>query len=374
MRYGYTEEQEQFRDIVRRFLREHSPSTAVRRQMVSDQGYDPGVWRRLCNELGLTGLHVPEELGGQGFGFVELGIALEEMGRSLLCAPFFASSVLATLALLHGATPEEQQELLPSLVSGETLATLAFTEPDGQWDFAQLATTATPAGGGYHLSGTKKFVLDGTLAQHILVVAREASGTLALFLVAGDASGLQRRPLTTLDPTRRLAELVFSGVMARRLGAAGDCTAGLQKTRDLATIALACEMTGGARTLLEMAVDYAKLRMQFGRPIGSFQAIKHKCAEMLLEVELAAAAARYAAGAAAENDPAVPALASHAKAMANDAYMNAATECLQIHGGIGFTWDHDVHLWFKRARSSQVFLGDADYHRERWLALTEAGT
>jgi len=371
MRYGYTEEQEQFRDIVRRFLREHSPSTAVRRQMASAHGYDPLVWQRLCNELGLSGVHVPEAFGGQGFGFVELGITLEEMGRALLCAPFFASSVLATLALMHGATPAEQHALLPSMVSGETLATLAFTEPDGRWDFAAYALAATPAGDGFLLSGTKKFVLDGVLAQQILVVGREPTGTLALFLVAGDASGLKRRALTSLDPTRRLAELVFTEVSARRLGAAGDCAAALQKTIDLATVALACEMVGGARTLLEMAVDYAKLRMQFGRPIGSFQAIKHKCAEMLLEVELAAAAARYAAAAAAEDDPALSALASHAKAMASDAYTNAAVECLQIHGGIGFTWDHDLHLWFKRARSSQVFLGDADYHRERYLALTE---
>lgn len=372
MRDGYTDEQTQFRDIVRRFLRDHASPAAVRQHMASPAGYDPVVWRSACVNLGLSGLHVPERLGGQGFGFVELGIALEEMGRALFCAPFLSSSVLATFALLHMATATEQQAWVPALVGGDTTATLALSEPGTSLARLEISTRAHPSDGGFRLTGTKKFVLDGCSAQQLLVVAREPDESLALFWVAGDAPGLHRRSLEAIDPTRRLAELSLTAVAAHRLGAPGDCRPALEKVLDLATLALACEMVGGARALLDMAVEYAKLRMQFGRPIGSFQAVKHKCAEMLLEVELATAAVRYAAAAAAEDDVALSALASHAKAMASDAYMNAAIECLQIHGGIGFTWDHDAHLWFKRARSSQVLLGDASYHRERWLTLTES--
>jgi alkylation response protein AidB-like acyl-CoA dehydrogenase len=208
------------------------------------------------------------------------------------------------------------------------------------------------------------------------VVARSAGSVgeqgIGLYAVDGQARGLTRRPLTTIDTTRRQAELSFAHTPARQLGHGDAALKALRNTLDRATIALACEMAGGARALLNSAVEYAKLRMQFGRPIGSFQAVKHKCAEMLLEVELAASAARYAAAAVDEQDPEVPALASLAKAMAGDAYMHAAVECIQIHGGIGFTWDHDTHLWFKRAKSSEVLLGDASHHRERYLALTEA--
>jgi alkylation response protein AidB-like acyl-CoA dehydrogenase len=376
MRFGYTDEQEQFRAIVARFLRERSPVSEVRRQMASDAGYDRALWQQLATELGLTGIHVPEQLGGQGFGHVELGIALEEMGQALLCAPYFASSVLATEALLNIATEAEQNALLPPLVSGERLATLAWVESDGRWDVAATQLTAHGQGHACRLDGHKKFVLDGHHVDLLLVVARTRGSIgdagLGLYAVEGDAAGLVRRQLATIDSTRRQAELTFSDTPARRLGSTDSAAHKLRQTLDRATIALACEMAGGARALLNSAVDYAKLRMQFGRPIGSFQAIKHKCAEMLLEVELAASAARYAAAAIDEHDPEVPALASLAKAMASDAYMRAAIECLQIHGGIGFTWDQDTHLWFKRAKSSEVMLGDASHHRERYLALTEA--
>ena len=375
MRFGYSDEQEQFRAIVARFLRERSPTSEVRKHMASDNGFDRTLWQQLASELGLTGVHVPEQFGGQGFGYGELGIALEEMGQALLCAPYFASCVLATEALLRIATPAEQSEFLPALVSGERLATLAWVERGGDWDIAATTLTATAKGTDYLLDGHKTFVLDGHHADVLLVVARRPGSVgddgLGLYAVDGQAAGLTRRQLATIDTTRRQAEISFLHTPARQLGASG-CAAGLRSTLDRATIALACEMAGGARALLNSAVDYAKLRMQFGRPIGSFQAVKHKCAEMLLDVELAASAARYAAAAIDEHDPEVPALASLAKAMASDAYMHAAVECIQIHGGIGFTWDHDTHLWFKRAKTSEVMLGDASHHRERYLALTEA--
>ena len=377
MRFGYTDEQEQFRAIVARFLRERSPTSEVRKHMASASGFDRSLWQQLASELGLTGLHVPEQFGGQGFGYSELGIALEEMGQALLCAPYFASCVLATEALLGLASAAEQAEFLPALVSGERLATLAWVERDGHWDVAATTLTATAKGADYVLDGHKKFVLDGHHADWLLVVARPPGSVgddgLGLYAVNGNADGLTRRQLATIDTTRRQAELSFTHTPARRLGPDHGVASALRTTLDRATIALACEMAGGARALLNLSVEYAKLRVQFGRAIGSFQAVKHKCAEMLLEVELAASAARYAAAAIDEQDPEVPALASLAKAMASDTYMRAAIECIQIHGGIGFTWDHDTHLWFKRAKSSEVMLGDASHHRERYLALTEAG-
>lgn len=376
MRFGYTDEQEQFRDIVARFLRERSPTSEVRKHMASDAGYDRALWRQLVTELGLTGVHVPESLGGQGFGYVELGIALEEMGRALLCAPYFASSVLATEVLRTVATEAEQAMLLPALVSGEKLGTLAWVERGGQWDVAATTLTAHGQGEACRLDGHKKFVLDGHHADLLLVVARTRGSVgdagLGVYAVDAEAVGITRRQLATIDSTRRQAEITFSDTPARRLGGTESAAVKLRQSLDRATIALASEMVGGARALLDSAVGYAKLRMQFGRPIGSFQAIKHKCAEMLLEVELASSAARYAAAAIDDNDSEVPALASLAKAMAGDAYMHAAIECIQIHGGIGFTWDEDTHLWFKRAKSSQVLLGDASHHRERYMALTEA--
>ncbi len=376
MHFGYSDEQEQFRDIVARFLRERSPTSEVRKHMASADGYDRALWQQLASELGVTGVHVPEALGGQGFGYVELGIALEEMGQALLCAPYFASCVLATEVLRNVATEAEQRTLLPALVRGDRIATLAWVEQSGRWDVAATTLTAHGQGDACRLDGHKKFVLDGHHADLLLVVARTRGSVgdagLGLYAVDAQAPGVERRPLATIDSTRRQAELKFSDTPARRLGGTESAATKLRQSLDRATIALCAEMVGGARALLNSAVEYAKLRMQFGRPIGSFQAIKHKCAEMLLEVELATSAARYAAAAIDAGDSDMPALASLAKAMASDAYMRAAIECLQIHGGIGFTWDEDTHLWFKRAKSSEVMLGDANHHRERYMALTEA--
>ena len=376
MRFSFTDEQEQFRAVVRRFLRDHSSRGAVRTQMATTVGYDHAVWRQLSTDLGLTGLQVPERYGGAGAGFVELGIALEEMGRSLLCAPYFASAVLATQAIMNGASDAQKRALLPALAGGTRIATLAWVEPGGRWDAAGVAMTATPTRAGYILDGTKKFVLDGHTADLVIVAARApgSSGNdgVDLFVVELPSAGVERRRLETIDQTRKQAELVFTQAAAVALGDAGSGASALARTLDQAAVALACEMVGGARALLESAVEYAKLRMQFGRAIGSFQAIKHKCAELLLDVELAAAAAHYAAAAIAEDDAETAALAALAKACASDAYIRTAIECLQIHGGIGFTWDHDAQLWYKRAKSSEVLLGDATQHRERYLQLKEA--
>jgi alkylation response protein AidB-like acyl-CoA dehydrogenase len=371
MKFHFTDDQQEFRSVVRRFLEAKSPTSEVRRLMATEEGWDGELWRHLSGELGLTAIHIPDAYGGQGFGISELAIALEEMGRALLCAPYFASTVLAATAILKAGTEQQKLALLPDIAAGRNIAAFAFTEENGRWDPGGVATTATRVGGHYRLDGVKSFVLDGHTADVIVVLARrpasEGADGLSLFTVRGDAPGLQRRRLEALDPTRKLARLAFSGVEAQLLGAEGAAAAPLQATLDIATIGLANEMVGGAERLRESTIAFAAMRVQFGRPIASFQSLKHKAADMLLEVELAKSAAYYAAAAADEGDRDLPALASIAKAAAADAYMQTAIHAVQIHGGIGFTWDNDTQLWFKRAKSSEVFLGDPAYHRERLL-------
>jgi alkylation response protein AidB-like acyl-CoA dehydrogenase len=371
--FAFSEEQEELRAAVRRFLAAKSPSGEVRRLMETDEGYDPAVWAQMANELGLQSLHIPEEHGGQGFTWSELGIVLEEMGAALLCAPYFSTVVLAASALMNGATAQEQAELLPGIASGETIATLAITEPNGRWDASGVEVVASGSGDAVTLDGTKSYVIDGHVADLVVVVARAAgsSGTdgIGLYAVDGDATGLTRTQLATLDQTRKQAKLELAGVPARALGDAGRAWPAVEKTLQHASVGLSNEMAGGAQRVLDMSVAYAKERVQFGRPIGSFQAIKHKCADMLLEVESAKSAAYYAAGTAAEDSDELATVASLAKAYCSDAYFHAAQETIQIHGGIGFTWEHDAHLYFKRAKSSEVLLGDATYHRERLATL-----
>jgi alkylation response protein AidB-like acyl-CoA dehydrogenase len=368
MNFAFSEEQEQLREAVRKFMEAKSPSSEVRRLMETTEGYDEAVWKQMAQELGLQSLHLPEAHGGQGFTFVELGIVLEEMGRVLLCAPYYSTVVLAADAIMNAATDAQQGEVLPGIASGETIAALAFTEPNGRWDASGITMEASGKGDSYQLSGTKMFVIDGHTANTIITVARLAGTSgedgISFFAVDGDASGLTRTPLATMDQTRKQARLDFSDVAARPLGEPGAGWSALSKTLDQAAVGLSNEMVGGAQKVLEMAVDYAKVRVQFGRPIGSFQAIKHKCADMLLEVESAKSAAYYAAWAAAEDNEELPVVASLAKAYCSDAYFHAAAENIQIHGGIGFTWEHDAHLYFKRAKSSEILLGDATYHRE----------
>ena len=371
-RFAFTDEQEQFRSTVRRFLDDKSPTTEVRKLMATDEGYDPAVWRMLSNDLGLPGIHIPEQCGGAGFGMVELGIVMEEFGRALLCAPYFSTAVLAANAILNAGSEAQKSKLLPDIASGARLAALAITELNGNWDPAAIELVATPDGDGHRLNGTKSYVVDGNVADLLIVAARRSGATgrdgLALFALDAKSSGVERIALQPMDPTRKIARIDFRGARAELLreGAADAITS----TLDQAAIALACEMVGGAQKLLDSAVAYSKLRVQFGREIGSFQAIKHKLADMLLDVELAKSAAYYAAQAAAVEDPEWPALASLTKAGASETYLETAKATIQIHGGIGFTWDNDTHLWFKRAKSSEVFLGHPSYHREllmqRW--------
>ena len=362
MRFAFTEEQEQLRDAVRRFLNERCPVDEARRLMETADGYDRDVWHQICHDLALAGVHIPEAYGGQGFSFAELAIVLEEMGRVLYCGPYFSSTVLAATAILQAGTESDKTELLPALASGDRLATLALAEPGGTWEPDAVGLVADSG----WLNGVKTYVVDGCIAEVVLVVAREGDG-LSLYAVEASAEGLTRRPLEPLDPTRKLAMLSLDNVVGRLVGRQGAAGPAVERTLDLAAAALANEMAGGAQRMLESAVAYAKERVQFGRAIGSFQAIKHRLADLTLTVELAKSAAYQAANAAAENDAEAPALACLAKSAAADAYMQAAKDCIQIHGGIGFTWDNDTHLYYKRAKSSEVFLGDPAYHRERLM-------
>jgi alkylation response protein AidB-like acyl-CoA dehydrogenase len=374
IQFAFTDDQEQFRSAVRRFLNDKSPTTEVRRLMATAEGYDPAVWRQLSEDLALPGIHVPEQYGGAGFGMVELCIVTEELGRALLCALYVSSAVLAANAILNAGTEEQKSALLPEIAKGSRPSTLAVTEPDGNWDPAGIKVVATPESDCYRLDGVKSFVVDGHVAELLIVAARAPKTTglegLALFTLDANAGGVERRLLESMDPTRKIARLDFRGARAKLLGNLDDGAEPILRTLDRAATALANEMVGGAQTMLDSAVSYAKLRVQFGRTIGSFQAIKHKLADMLLDLELAKSAAYCAAQAAAANDPEWPALANLAKAAASETYLHTAAECIQIHGGIGFTWDNDTHLWFKRAKSSEVFLGQPSYHREllmqRW--------
>ena len=371
MKFSFSSEQEEFRTNLRRLFAERSPTKEVRRLMETEAGYDREAWRKLNAELGLTAIGIPEAYGGQGFGFGELCIVLEEMGRALVCAPCFSTAVLATGAILNAGKEAEKQALLPGIASGDTIATLAWVEDNGRWDAAGTALVATRSGDGYTLDGHKSFVLDGHTADLIVVLARTAKG-LSLFTVAGEAAGLSRRALKTMDWTRKLARLEFKSVAANLLGDEGGAAGPFARTMIEAAICLANEMAGVAERLREDALAYAKLRVQFGRAIASFQSMKHKQADMLVDVELAKSAAYYAAAALDEGDNDVDAVASLAKAQASESCLQTAIHAIQIHGGIGFTWDNDTHLWFKRAKSSEMMLGDAHHHRElmmqRWVA------
>jgi alkylation response protein AidB-like acyl-CoA dehydrogenase len=374
IQFAFTDEQEEFRSTLRRFLADKSPTTEVRRLMGTPEGYDPDVWRQMSDELALPGIHIPEQYGGAGFSMVELCIVTEELGRALVCAPYFSTTVLAANAVLNAGTEVQKSVLLPDLASGAPLATLAITEPNGSWDPRDIGLVATPVADGYRLDGVKSYVVDGRIADLIVVAARLPNTVgnegLGLFTLRAKSGGIERRLLESVDATRKIARIDFHGAHAELLGSVEDGAKAIAKTLDQAAIALANEMVGGAQALLDSAVNYASMRVQFGRTIGSFQAIKHKCADMLLDMELAKSAAYYAAQSAAANDPEWPAHACMAKAAASETYMRMAAECIQIHGGIGFTWDNDTHLWYKRAKSSEVFLGQPNYHREllmqRW--------
>jgi alkylation response protein AidB-like acyl-CoA dehydrogenase len=361
MDFAFSTEQGDLRDLLRGFLRDVSPESEVRRLMGTGDGFDRDVWRRMAEQLGLPGLIVPEEYGGSGAGFVELGIVMEEMGAALVPTPYLGTAVLATTALLTAEDPAAAQDYLPAIAAGRCIATLAVVEDNGDWNPATSSCRASRDGIGWQVDGAKMFVLDGTSADLVLLTAVTPAG-VSLFAVDGQAAGLSRIPLATLDQTRKQARLELRDVPARLIGQEGAAVSIVSSVFDLAAVALAAEQVGGAQRALDMAVDYAKTRVQFGRQIGSFQAVKHTCADLLIEVESARSAAYYALWSAAEQRADLPLVASLAKAYCCDASFHVAAGNIQIHGGIGFTWEHPAHLYFKRAKAAQSMFGTSSYH------------
>jgi alkylation response protein AidB-like acyl-CoA dehydrogenase len=375
VRFAFTEEQEELRATARAFLAEQSSSERVRAAMESEAGFDAATWKRIGTELGWTALAIPEACGGLGLGPIELTALLEPMGEALLCAPFFATVCLGAAAVLEAGSEAQQAEHLRPVAEGGPVATLAWTgaEPGvGAEAVAALARRVGGPRGDFELDGVFPDVLDGHTADLLVVAARapgsEGEAGVSLFALPADAAGLSRAQRPTLDRTRRLARVELRSVRvpaAALLGDEGAGGAALERTLDRARVALAAEQVGGAQRCLDLAVAYAGSRVQFGRTIGSFQAIKHRCAELMVRVETARSGAYWAACTAAAGAGELPEVASLAKAAASEAFFQSAAECLQVHGGVGFTWEYDVHLYLKRARAGEAFLGDPPWQRER---------
>jgi alkylation response protein AidB-like acyl-CoA dehydrogenase len=380
------------RDSIREALRRLSPPAQVRRQMATVRGWDPQVWRRLCRELGVAGLMVPEELGGSGFSAAELGIVFEEAGRALLCAPFLATAGLAVPLLLALDDREACKRYLPALCEGSLVATVVTSDANGRQLPDGDLVSATAHDTGPALDGTAGFVVDGAFADLLLVPAR-ADGGIGVYAVAAGSPGVVATPLVTLDQTRKQARVEFTAAPAVRVGPA-DAAGALARGLDVARALLAAEQAGGADACLQAAVSYGTTRIQFGRPIGSFQAFKQKAAELLIQVESARSAAQAAVQAAAavfapggysvppiggtarQPEPPWPDLAITAlvaKIYCSEAYLTVAAENIQLHGGIGFTWEHDAHLYFKRAWTSRELLGGPPEHTEQLARLLLEG-
>jgi alkylation response protein AidB-like acyl-CoA dehydrogenase len=376
MDFGFNDEQELLRSTARKFLENECTSEFVRKRMAEPAGVTDEFWGKMA-EQGWLGLVYPEAYGGSGLGFVDLTVLMEEMGRAVMPGPFVSTVLLGGLTILEAGSSAQQEAWLPKIAAGQAKATLAWTEPSGRWDAGGVTTTAKPAAGGWVLSGTKLFVLDAHLADVLVVVARSAESTrpeegISLMLVPKGTSGLEVRQLPTMDQTRKLCEVALNDIRVPAdavLGSVGAGWSPLARVVERATVALCAEMCGGAQRVLDMTVDYAKMRVAFGRPIGSYQGVKHKAADMLVDVENAKSLTYYAAWAVDENAPEAALAASMAKAWCSDAYRKVAAAGIQLHGGIGFTWEHDLHLYFKRAKSSEFTFGDATYHRERVAQL-----
>ena len=359
MDFTLTDEQTMLRDTVRSLLEAKSSSAQVRDAMESSSGVDEDLWGAMA-EMGLQAMHLPEEFGGAGFTLMETGLVLEELGRSVAAVPYFSSVVLGATSVLIAGSPEQKAQVLPQVGSGEIRLALAVTEEGRSWGTGDIATEATADDDSFVLHGTKSYVVDGHSADMLIVSAREGNG-VSLFLVPADIPHVTRHRMETMDMTRQQAVINFDRARvpaSARLGEAGSGVATLDMLYDIAVSMLAFEQVGGAQRCMEMAVEYAKDRKQFGRAIGSFQAIKHKCADMLVQVESARSAAYFAGWAASHSHDELMVAAPTAKAYCSDAFFNCAAESIQIHGGIGFTWEHDAHLYFKRAKTSQLMLGD----------------
>ncbi len=361
-------EHAELRAAVRKLLEQEAPITKVVADAASERGYDRQLWRRLAREIGAAGLSVPERFGGAGASAHEDAVVAEELGRALVASPYLASVALAANLLLASGDEAACADHLPGIAAGSTTATVVYRGTDGSVAAATVPITARRAADGWRLTGRARFVLDGHSADLLLVLARVDPDFVGLFTVAGDATGLTRRRMTTLDHTRSQAEVAFDAVPATPVGADAPAWTWLETALLQATVAVAAEQVGGADRALELAVEYAKLRVQFGRPIGSFQAIKHRCADLAVENDRARSAMVHAAWAAGKGTAGELAeAAAMAALVCGPAFARAAQECIQIHGGIGFTWEHPAHRYFRRATADLVVLDDLPHHRERLL-------
>ncbi len=376
MDFGFSQEQEMLRATARKFFENECPSTFVRKMLDDPAGVTADFWQKLA-EQGWLGLIYPEAYGGVGLGFVDLTVLMEEMGRAVMPGPYFSTVLLGGLTILEGGSDSQKKEWLEKISSGAAKVTLAWTEPNARWDATAVTLAARESRGGFTLSGTKLFVHDAHTADAVVVAARTANGGSAedgitLFLVPKDARGLEVKLLPTMDQTRKLCEVTLKDVSVGADALVGEKGKGWQplaRVVDRATVALCGEMCGGAQKVLDMTTEYAKIRVAFGKPIGAYQAVKHTAADMLVDVESAKSITYYAAWAVDEQVAESPLAASMAKAYVSDAFRKVAAAGIQLHGGIGFTWEHDLHLYFKRAKGSEFTFGDATYHRERVAQL-----
>src|ERR1700731_629893 len=373
MNFGFNDEQELLRSTARKFFENECGSDTVRRLMETPEGITPDLWTKLA-EQGWLGLVYPEAYDGMGLGLVDLVVLMEEMGRAVVPGPFFSAVLLGGLAIAEAGSEAQKKEWLPKIAAGDRRVALAWMEPSAQLGPAGVTLTAVEKGGKYTLSGTKLFVHDAHTADALVVAARTRAGAdgVSLFLLPKGTKGLEVTLLPTMDQTRKLCEVALSDVTVGSdalLGAAGAGWAPLARVLDRATVALCAEMCGGAQKVLDMTVEYAKIRQAFGRPIGSYQGVKHRAADMLVDVENSKSITYYAAWALDEGAADAPLAVSMAKAYVSDAYRRVAAAGIQLHGGIGFTWEHDLHLYFKRAKGSEFTFGDATHHRERVAQL-----
>ena len=376
MDIGFTEEQELLRETARKFLEDECDSRFVRERMATAAAVTDEFWQKLATQ-GWLGVVYPEEDGGSGLGLVDVVVLMEEMGRRVMPGPFFSTVLLGGAAIAEAGSPAQRGEWLPRIAAGEKKAALAWTEPQLRWDAAGVMLQAREAAGGFTLSGTKLFVGDAHLADIVVVAARTRDGStmedgVSLFLMPREAPGLTVSVMPTIDATRKLCEVRLDNVAlpaAALLGEMHQGWAPLARVAARATVALCAEMCGGAQQVLDMTVDYAKLRVAFGKPIGSYQGVKHQAADMLVAIENAKSLTYYAAWAVDEGAAEAPLAVAMAKAAASDMARKVAGAGIQLHGGIGMTWEHDLQLYFKRAKASEVMFGDAAWHREQVARL-----
>ena len=368
MDFGFSEEQEMLRDAAKRFLADNCDTKFVRRMMADGSAHDPDFWQKLVG-LGWPGLLIPEQYGGQAGTFLDMTVIAEEAGKALLPGPFFTAAMLGVPTFIEGGSDAQKNEFLPKMAEGKFIATLAIAEAAGRFDAGGIELKATKRGKGYKFSGEKFFVPDAHVADAIVVAVRTGRGKgeegITLLCVPANEKGITVTQLKTVDMTRRMCHVKFDNVAASEvIGAEGKGWGTLRRVLDIATAALSAEMVGTAQKALDISVDYAKTRVQFGKPIGSFQAVKHKCVDMMVAVENARSLTYYACWTVDERVAEAATAVPMAKAYASDMAKNVTSEAIQVHGGIGFTWEHDMHLYHRRALAGEANLGNAPIHRE----------